>query len=232
MANAINGGSTSGVLTVGPVLVVGLYALLAFNVHVFFGSFLPVLVQLYGGWGHTLALLGIIIVCNLAYNHVCACLVSPGTLGELRSCFRTGILPRPNHALRCNPSRELKHLLSLADRGPENLRGWKANCKACKAPKPVRFHHCRVCKVCVSAMDHHCPWINCCLGHFNQRYFLLFLFYLVIGSAFMVSTRALFSHTTHLEGTNVLTVTLALNWSLLIVMGALTAWNWYLCLSG
>jgi len=26
-------------------------------------------------------------------------------------------------------------------------------------------------------MDHHCPWINGCVGHHNQKAFLLFIFY-------------------------------------------------------
>ena len=30
-------------------------------------------------------------------------------------------------------------------------------------------------------MDHHCPWINNCIGHFNQKFFILFVWYSFTG---------------------------------------------------
>jgi len=55
-------------------------------------------------------------------------------------------------------------------------RGWTF-CTRCETRRPPRAHHCRICQRCVRKMDHHCPWINNCVGEFNQKYFLQFLIY-------------------------------------------------------
>lgn len=34
-------------------------------------------------------------------------------------------------------------------------------------------------------MDHHCPWINNCTGHRNMKYFIQFVIYTMISSAYL-----------------------------------------------
>ncbi|KAI0982258.1 hypothetical protein GJ496_000690 [Pomphorhynchus laevis] len=50
-------------------------------------------------------------------------------------------------------------------------------CLKCMCVKPQRTHHCSVCNRCIQRMDHHCPWINNCVGQRNQKYFVLYAFY-------------------------------------------------------
>uniref|UniRef100_A0A8D8UZP9 Palmitoyltransferase n=1 Tax=Cacopsylla melanoneura TaxID=428564 RepID=A0A8D8UZP9_9HEMI len=59
-------------------------------------------------------------------------------------------------------------------------------CKKCISPKPPRTHHCSVCNKCILKMDHHCPWLNNCVGHWNHRYFFLYMVYTVLGCAFLI----------------------------------------------
>ncbi|CAG8485045.1 3381_t:CDS:2 [Paraglomus occultum] len=66
----------------------------------------------------------------------------------------------------------------------EEYQEFPKTCKKCHLPKPERAHHCSVCKRCVLRFDHHCPWIANCVGHYNHRYFLLFMTYLTIACAY------------------------------------------------
>ncbi|XP_075222474.1 palmitoyltransferase ZDHHC16 isoform X2 [Lycorma delicatula] len=59
-------------------------------------------------------------------------------------------------------------------------------CKKCIAPKPPRTHHCSVCNRCVLKMDHHCPWLNNCVGHYNHRYFFMYMVFIVLSTLFIM----------------------------------------------
>ncbi|XP_073997906.1 palmitoyltransferase ZDHHC16A isoform X1 [Rhodnius prolixus] len=59
-------------------------------------------------------------------------------------------------------------------------------CRKCIAPKPPRTHHCSVCNKCILKMDHHCPWLNNCVGHYNHRYFFMYMVFIALSTLFLM----------------------------------------------
>lgn len=67
-------------------------------------------------------------------------------------------------------------------------------CLLCHSFKPERYslsdcrcHHCSTCQRCVLNMDHHCPWISNCVGFTNRKFFMLFLFYIILTLIFAIA---------------------------------------------
>ncbi|XP_014230832.1 probable palmitoyltransferase ZDHHC24 [Trichogramma pretiosum] len=72
-------------------------------------------------------------------------------------------------------------LIPSPEQNAEN--GWRF-CSVCVEVHPPRSWHCNTCKTCILKRDHHCIFTGCCIGHFNQRYFLMFILYIFIGALY------------------------------------------------
>eukprot|EP00158_Paraphelidium_tribonemae_P002122 Partr_v1_DN25137_c0_g1_i4_m76565 putative zinc finger len=109
-------------------------------------------------------------------------LTSPTRLQESSGVLQTGAvssheLPLINNSGNASDNDDLYSTNQLA-MITSKRDGTPRVCRKCNgAPKPDRSHHCSICGTCVLKQDHHCPWINNCVGFYNQKFFLLFLLY-------------------------------------------------------
>ncbi|XP_070551437.1 palmitoyltransferase ZDHHC3-like isoform X2 [Ptychodera flava] len=119
-------------------------------------------------WGGFNAVLFNILIFFLLMSHARAVFSDPG------------IVPLPSTALDFSDVRAGQPPKTIFDKEGES---WTV-CQRCETYRPPRAHHCRICRRCIRKMDHHCPWINNCVGEFNQRYFIQFLFYVGVASIY------------------------------------------------
>jgi len=59
-------------------------------------------------------------------------------------------------------------------------------CATCEAVSPPRSWHCNICNTCILKREHHCMFAGYCVGHFNHRFFLLFLGWLWLGVLYCI----------------------------------------------
>ncbi|XP_018350671.1 PREDICTED: palmitoyltransferase ZDHHC22 [Trachymyrmex septentrionalis] len=69
--------------------------------------------------------------------------------------------------------------------------GWRL-CVVCECLSPPRSWHCNTCDTCILKRDHHCVFTGCCIGYYNHRYFVMFLWYLFLGAAYAFYYGSLF----------------------------------------
>merc|ERR1712224_656545 len=88
-----------------------------------------------------------------------------------------------------------------------NLKGfWNKQCSICNEIKPARTHHDSVSGTCVFQMSHYCLFTNNCVGLENQRFFLLFIFYAWLGSAYyLLSLLSIWNHFVYRDNQQLMT---------------------------
>ncbi|XP_050432727.1 probable palmitoyltransferase ZDHHC24 [Adelges cooleyi] len=77
---------------------------------------------------------------------------------------------------------------------PHNAITSSTYCDVCQCIMPPRCWHCEECNVCILTRDHHCMFSQTCVGHYNRRYFLWLLVYLVVSCWYEIILLGFYSY--------------------------------------
>ncbi|KAG0237514.1 hypothetical protein BGW42_000724 [Actinomortierella wolfii] len=215
----------------GPFLIVLAILLLSLCTFVYFTVHVPYHFQwqegqgLIANWAYVLnTIWSLYIVWGILGNYYLAVTTPPGSVLD-------GLNAVDDHALFQSVLAEMETFTELPP-----------TCKRCHLPKPERTHHCSVCKTCVLKYDHHCPWIHNCVGHFNHRYFLMFLTYLTTACLYFIGLGFkpfLLAAEVDYGNDNwpfwvdraVVAFTEVLGVAIGLAVGGMACWHWYLALT-
>ena len=149
---------------------------------------LPVVAKPFTIWFFFNVVWGLFLLFTILFNYVMAVRTSPGISNSdpanLASTANAEIVvdaEDPQSSTESMQIIRLQHKYELQN---------QQECKKCNLTKPLRSHHCSICRTCVMKMDHHCPWLNNCVGLGNYRYFVCFLLWITIATAYISSVMA------------------------------------------
>ncbi|XP_064639186.1 probable palmitoyltransferase ZDHHC24 [Lineus longissimus] len=74
------------------------------------------------------------------------------------------------------PERQLALNAATEDDPSTDKKMWNY-CEKCERLCPPRSHHCKICNVCILRRDHHCWFSGYCVGHTNQRHYIMTIAY-------------------------------------------------------
>ncbi len=145
-----------GSKAIGPFLILlalGLFGLCAFACFTAVG---PTVAPTFSLKWWSLAVLGLFVLANVLFNYAACVCTLPGTPQLLLS----GPI-QPSQGAAAPSAAAAAAALPV--------------CNKCDFLKPQRCHHDSVTGDCVLRFDHMCPWMFNSIGHFNYKYFVLFL---------------------------------------------------------
>jgi len=229
----------------GPFFIFAFYYLIYLHIDVFLRLIIKVLYKRLGvSFGNLWLLVGAILGFNVVFNHSMAAYVKANGPTEVRLIEKLRLEYKhrqtkkdadlENNDRFAGLSQEIKKTLRYRSKSLDSLKPvWNRMCNKCNELKPARTHHCAVCGRCVFMMDHHCPWVNNCVGMENYRYFLLFIFYLMIGSIWYgLTIVSIWDHHIYKDNKGEISFLLITNSSLSAMLVGFNFWNWYLACSG
>lgn len=137
-----------------------------------------------------------IFVCLTLYSMWCALLIGPGHASEnvanKDDKQHNSKVAEKQHDSTGDQQTEW----SRVDRDePANTSKYAAKTKNIVNAKDNPCRYCRKCEKFVLRKHHHCPWINNCIGQYNERYFINFLIFTIATTVQSTSHLAIGTYT-------------------------------------